>query len=69
MNVSWLMWLSWLGLVLQSERTLFQFLVRAHAWVIGSASGQDTCERQPINVSLLHQRFSPSLSPSPVPLK
>ena len=33
---SWLVWLSWLGIVLQTARSLVQFLVRAHAWVSGS---------------------------------
>ena len=32
----WPVWLSWLGIVLPSERWLVWFLVRAHAWVAGS---------------------------------
>ena len=60
----WLVWLSWLGIVPQSKRSLVQFLVRAHAWVVGSVPGQGMFERQPIDVSLSHRCFSPSLSPS-----
>ena len=30
------MWLSWLGVILQTERSWVWFLVRAHAWVAGS---------------------------------
>ena len=40
------------------------FLIRAHAWVVGSVPGQGMYERQLIDVSLSHQSFSPSLSPS-----
>ena len=58
--VPWLVWFSWLGIILQSERSRVQFLVRAHAWVAGLVLSW----RQVINVSLSHQCFSPSLSPS-----
>ena len=41
---------------------------QVHAWVAGSVPGRDMCERQPTDVSLSHQCFSPSLSPSlPLP--
>lgn len=32
---SWLVWLSWLGVVLCTEGLLVQFSIRAHAWVAG----------------------------------
>ena len=67
-NQLWLVWLSWLEVISQSKRLPVQFLVRAHAWVAGSIPGQGVCQRHSINVSLSHQRFSPSLSlfpPSP----
>ena len=35
----WLVWLSWLGVVPQSERLLVRFLVRSYAWVVGSVPG------------------------------
>ena len=38
--------LSWLGVILQSERSMVQFLVRAHAWVAGSVQvGVGVCTR------------------------
>ena len=46
-----LVWLSWLGVILQTKRSQFQFPVRAHAWVVGSVPSRGTCKRQPINVS------------------
>ena len=52
-----LMWLSRLGIILQTGRLPVQFPVRAQAWA-------GACKRQTIDVSLTHQRFSPSLSPS-----
>ena len=55
-----------LATVPQSEASLFQFLVRAHAWVVGSVPGGGAYKRQLINVS--HQCFSPPLSlPFPLP--
>ena len=56
--------LSWLGAVLQTERWLVGFHVGAHAWGVGSAPSQGIYGRQPIDVSFLHQCFSPSLSPT-----
>ena len=40
------------------------FLVRAHAWVEGSLPSRGVYERQPIDVCLSHQCFSPSHSHS-----
>ena len=60
----WLGWLSGMGVILQSKRLSVQFLVRAHAWVVSLVLGQGLYERQLINVSLSHQCFSFSLSPS-----
>ena len=57
-----LVWLSWLGIVLQSEGLLVQFPVRAHAWVMGSVPSGGLNERHPINVS--HISVSLTLSPS-----
>ena len=31
----WLVWLSGLGVILQTKGSPVQFLVRAHAWVVG----------------------------------
>ena len=59
-TLPWPAWFSGLGVIPQSKRSPVQFLVRAHAWVAGSVPWK----RQPINVSLSHQCFSPSLSPS-----
>ena len=53
----WPVWLSWLGVFPQSERSSVWFPVRAHAWVVGSVSGRGTYKRQLINVSLSHQCF------------
>ena len=50
-------WLSWLGIVPQSKRSLVRFLVRAHVWIV-------VYERQLIDVSLSYWYFSPFLSPS-----
>ena len=41
--------------------------VRAHAWVTGSVPPWGMYERRPIDVSLAHRCFSPSLSPSLLP--
>ena len=53
----WPVWLSWLGIFLQSERSLVQFPVRA--WVVGSVPGRGAFERQWVNISSL---FLPPLS-------
>ena len=37
----WLMWLSGLGIILQTERSPVQFQVRARAWVAGFLSRID----------------------------
>ena len=55
------MWLSWLSIVLQTERLLVRFLVRAHVWVVGLVLSQGVCKRKPITISL-------SVSPPPFPL-
>ena len=60
----WPVWLSWLGIIPQSERSLVRFLVRAHVWVVVLIPSWGTYERQPIDVSLSHWCFSPSLSSS-----
>ena len=63
----WLVWIHWLGIILQTKRSQVQFLVRAHAWVSSSVPTQDTCKGEPINVSLSNWCFSPSVSlPSPL---
>ena len=59
--VSALTGVAWVGIVLQSKRSLVQFLVRAHAWAVGSVPSQGAYKRQPINVSFSHQCVSPSL--------
>ena len=59
----WLVWLSWLGVVLQTERSWVWLPIRAHAWVVGSLLSWGVCKRQAIDISLLHQCFSPCLSP------
>ena len=59
----WPGWLSSLGVILQSKRSPVWFPVRAHSCVLSLVPGQGTYERQPINVSLSHRCFSPSLSP------
>ena len=59
----WPVWLSWLGIIPQKERSLVWFPVRAHAWVVGSEPGQGTYKRQLMYVSLSCWRLSLSLSP------
>ena len=60
----------WLGVIPQGKKSLVLFLVRARAWVAGLFPGRGAYERQPIDVSLSHWCFSPSLSPSlPLSLK
>ena len=64
--VSWLVWLSWLGLLLQSKMSLVWVLVRAHAWGADQVlswkrvRGNQWMFLSPINVSLL-----PFLPPFP----
>ena len=65
----WPAWLSWLGIIAQSKRSLVRFPVRAHAWVVGLILGWGVYERQLIHVSFLTSVFL-SLSPSfPLSLK
>ena len=51
------MWFSWLGVVLQNERSQVRFPVRAHAWVVDSVPSQGMREET-------DHCFSSSLSPS-----
>ena len=64
-----LVWLSWLGVVPQTERPPVQFPVMVHSWITGLVPSWGAYERQPIAVSLSHRCFSPSLPPSLPPLK
>ena len=57
----WLVWLGWLGIVLQTEKLRVQFSVRSHDWVSGLVPSQDTYKRQLISVSLSRWCFSSSL--------
>ena len=50
----WPVWLRWLGVIMQNKRLPVQFLVRAHAWVAGSAPDWGTYAT--------NLYFSPSLS-------
>ena len=60
---SWLVWLS-LCVIPQSQRSPVRFPGRAHAtWVVGSVPCLSRCEGWPIDVSLSHQCFAPSLLP------
>ena len=52
----WLVWLSGFGLVLQTERSLVWFPVRAHAWIVGQITVGDVWEAT-------KWCFSPSLPP------
>ena len=65
----WPLWLSWLGVVLQSEVSPLQFLMRAHAWFAGLDPSQGVYKRQPINASLSDWCFSPSSPTCPLSLK
>ena len=56
--------LSGLGIILQSETSLVQFPVRAQAWVVGLVPSQGMYEKPQIDDFLSHQCFSHSLSPS-----
>ena len=60
------MWLSGLSASLRAKGLLVRFLVRAHAWAAGLVPRWDARRGQLIDVSLTHQCFSPSLSPSPL---
>ena len=54
------MWLSGLGVILQSVRSQVGFRVQARAWVAGSVPGpgeRGAYERQTIDVSLWHRCF------------
>ena len=53
----WLVWLSELSASLGTKGVLVRFPVRVYAWVLGQV-------QQPIDVSLTHQCFSSSISPS-----
>ena len=44
-----------------NKRSPVQFPVRPHAWVVGPVPTPGARERQPIDVSLSHGCFSPSL--------
>ena len=55
--ITWLGWLSGLSAVLQTKGSLVQFLVRAHAWVVGQVPSRG-CVRGK------HTLVFPSLSPS-----
>ena len=46
------MWLSWLGIILQSKRSQARLPVRAHTWAAGLVPGLGANERQQISVSL-----------------
>ena len=48
----WQGWLSGLGFIPHRERSRVLSLVRAHAWVVGSAPGWGVYERQLIDVAL-----------------
>ena len=56
----WLVWLIWLGIILQTKMLQVRFLVRAHAWVVGSVPSRGVCRRPLIDVSL------PFYLPSPL---
>ena len=51
-----------------AKQKVISLILRARAWVACLVSSWSTCERQLIDVSLTHQWFSPSLSPSLPPL-
>ena len=68
-KLPWPVWLSWLGIILQSKRSPVQFPVRTHTWVEGSR-GNWSMFLSHINVSLslsLCRCLFPSL-PSCLPL-
>ena len=54
----------WIVCRSSSQRSPVRFPVRAQAWVVGQASPSlGVCLRQPINASLAHPCFSPSVTP------
>ena len=57
-----LVWASGLSTSLRTQSLPVQFLVRAHAWVEGQVPFMGACKKQLIDVSLMHQCLSPSLS-------
>ena len=59
----WLVWLSGLGIVPQSKKSLVQSLVKAHGWVAGLGPSQSTYEKQP---PMFLSHFNVSL-PFPLP--
>ena len=59
----WLVWLSWLGIVLQTGRSSVWFLVLAHAWDSGSVPSQSGCMRRMRGQNFSHWCFSPCLFP------
>ena len=65
-----LVWLIWLGTVMQTERLPVRFPVTAHAWVAGLVSSWGVYRRQPMDVSVSHGCFFSFPSPSlPLSLK
>ena len=61
-------WYAWLGIVLQSERSLVQFPVRAQAWVAVWVPGQGKYRRQPYQCFSLTTMFLSLSSSFPSPL-
>ena len=66
-DLSWLVWLSLLGITPQTKMLPVQFLVRAHMWVAGLVPSKGVCKRQQINV-LAHINVSLPLLLPPFPL-
>ena len=60
----WLMCLSELSTIPQTERGLVWFPLRAHAWVAGQVPRVGETQKATNGCSLTHQCFSLSLSPS-----
>ena len=60
-TLPWPVWLSWLGVFLQTKGLWAQLPVRACAWVVVLVPIWCAFEGQPIDVSLLHGYFCPSL--------
>ena len=59
-SLPWLVWLSGLSADLRTKGSQVQFLVRAHAWVVGQVPSKGACERQPqIDVSFSLSFFLP----------
>ena len=65
-NMEWprLVWLSGLGIILQTKRSPVRFLGQGTRLGCRPCPWLGVCERQPSDVALTHQYFSPSLSPS-----